>query len=148
MIHEKALRKWKSFLQSFFVCIKFPVWHGANANHLNRKLLAKGFPSDMGLWCINSTGNYWRKVSCPACVQWEPPQQETICEKFPVRHGAMMHQLNRKLFAKGFLCGMGKLDSSQQETICRPFPARHVSSVYHLNRKLLVGCGIEIRKGL
>jgi hypothetical protein len=69
-----------------------------------------------GLWCIISTGNDWRKVSCPV---WGDA-----------------HHLDRKLFAKGFLSGMGKVDSSQQETIGEQFLVRHVSSVYQLNRKL------------
>jgi hypothetical protein len=49
----------------------------------------------------------------------------------------MVHHLNRKLFAKGFLSGMGELDSSQQETIGEKFPVRHGAMVHHLNRKLL-----------
>jgi hypothetical protein len=106
---------------------QFPVRHGAMMHHLNRKRLAKSFLSGMGLMRINSTGNDWRKVSCPACEQCVSTQQETFSEKFPVRHvssgiqlnrklfakgfpsdmGAMVHHLNRKLFAKGFLSGMG-----------------------------------------
>ena len=105
---------------------QFPIRHEAMVHHLNRKLLAKGFPSDMGamvyylnrkrlaksflsgmgLMRIISTRNYWRTVSCSACEQWEPPQQETICEKFPVRHGANTNHLNRKRLAKSFLSGM------------------------------------------
>jgi len=45
---------------------QFPIRHEAMVHHLNRKRLVKGFPSDMGLWCIISTGNDWRTVSCPA----------------------------------------------------------------------------------
>ena len=116
MIHEKALRKWKSFLQSFFVWIKFPVRHGGIGSQLNRKRFVKSFLSGMRLWCIISTGNYWRKVSCPACEQCASSQQETIGEKFPVRHEAMVHHLNRKRLAKSFLSGMGAM-------------------VHHLNRK-------------
>ncbi len=148
MIHEKALRKWKSFLQSFFVRIKFPVRHG-----------------EMG---ANSTGNYGRKVSCPAWDYGASTQQETIGERFPVRHGAMVHQLNRKRLADSFLSGMRlwcinstgnywrtvscsaceQWEPPQQETICEKFPVRRVSNGSHHNRKLLVGCGIEIRKVL
>lgn len=136
MIYEKALRKWKLFLQGFFVCIKFPVRHGGNWIHLNRKLWVNSFLSGMrlwciisigndwrkvsrptwGLWCINSTGNDLRKVSCPACEQWNPTQQETIGKRFPVRHG-----------------DYGA--STQQETICERFPVRHGAMVHHLNRK-------------
>ncbi|WP_297014267.1 hypothetical protein [uncultured Dialister sp.] len=77
-----------------------------NGSQLNRKLWAKGFLSGMGLWCINSTGNYWRKVSRPTWGYGASTQQETIGGQFPVRHEAMVHQLNRKLLANSFLFGM------------------------------------------
>lgn len=70
-----------------FVCIKFPVRHG-----------------EMG---ANSTGNYGQTVSCPVCEQCVSSQQETMSEKFPVRHVSSGIHLNRKLLANSFLSGMG-----------------------------------------
>ena len=123
----------------------FPSDMGAMVHHLNRKLFAKSFLSDMGLWCIISTGNDWRTVSCPACEQCVSTQQETVSERFPVRHVSSVHHRNRKLLAKGFPSDMGlwciistgncqrkvscpaceQCASSQQETISEKFPVRH-----------------------
>jgi hypothetical protein len=86
---------------------QFSVRHVCNGSHLNRKRFAKGFLSGMRLWCIISIGNDWRKVSRPTWGYGVLSQQETICEKFPVRHGANANHLNRKLLAKSFLSGMG-----------------------------------------
>nr|WP_302706906.1 hypothetical protein [uncultured Dialister sp.] len=74
--------------------------------HLNRKRFVKSFLSGMRLWCIISTGNDWRKVSRPAWGYGVLSQQETIGEKFPVRHGANANHLNKKLLANSFLFGM------------------------------------------
>ena len=45
---------------------KFPTRHGMMVILTDRKLFAKGFLSDMALWCFTPTGNYLQKVSHPA----------------------------------------------------------------------------------
>ena len=85
IVSHPACEQWEPSQQET-ISKQFPVRHVCNGSHLNRKLFAKSFPSGMGLWCINSTGNDLRKVSCAAWGNW-------------------IH-LNRKLFAKGFLSGL------------------------------------------
>ena|GEM_PF-7027205 len=41
--------------------------------------------------------------------EWHTQRQETVCEKFPIRRGENDIQSDRKLFAKGFLHGMGRV---------------------------------------
>ena len=96
---------------------QFPVRHVSSGIHLNRKLLANSFLSGMGLMRIISTGNYWRKVSCPACEQWEPTQQETICRPFPVRHGAMFTISIGNYWRTVSCPACEQWEPSQQETI-------------------------------
>ena len=75
----------------------------------DRKLFAEGFLFGIATLCFIATGNCSRKVSCSTwhhCVSY---QQETICERFPIRLDAIVFLTGRKLFAKGFLCGMAPL---------------------------------------
>jgi hypothetical protein len=110
---------------NYLQTISCPAW--GDVHHLDRKLFANSFLSGMRLWCIISTGNDWRKVSCPTWGLWcinsagnywrkvsrptwgygASSQQETISEKFPVRHVSSGIHLNRKLLANSFLSGMG-----------------------------------------
>ena len=41
--------------------------------------------------------------------EWHTQRQETVCEKFPIRRGENDIHSARKLFAKGFLHGMGRV---------------------------------------
>ena len=57
------------------VCGRFPVRRGVTAFHLSKKLLVNSFLSGMETLCLNSIGNYLRKVSCSAwyhCVSYRP----------------------------------------------------------------------------
>ncbi len=65
-----------------------------------------GFPSGVGQWWSMAAGNYWRIVSCASWGSGGAWRQETIGEKFPVRHGTLAEHSGRKLVAKGFLSGM------------------------------------------
>ena len=100
--------------------------------HRDRKLFAKGFPSDVTPWLSLLTGNYSRKVSYPAWHHGYPYRQETVCERFPIRRDTMAVLTDRKLFAKGFLLGMTPLcfittgNCSQKVS----YPAWHHSCPY------------------
>ncbi|WP_297011182.1 hypothetical protein, partial [uncultured Dialister sp.] len=63
------------------------------------------FLSGMGTLRINAVGNFLRIVSCPARQHCVSTQQETFREQFPVRHGSIVYQRSRKLFADSFLSG-------------------------------------------
>ena len=80
---------------------------GALAYHNGRKLFVKGFLFGLGPWRIMASGNYEQKVSSPAWGRGVSKRQETMGKKFPLRHGAMAYHGNRKLWAKGFLSGVG-----------------------------------------
>ena len=103
-----------------------------------------------------SAGNYLRMVSYPAwdgCVSY---RQETVCERFPVRLGTDVFHTGRKLFAYGFLSGLGRMCfiptgnylhmvscpawhccvSYRQETIRVWFPIRLGTAAFHIDRKL------------
>ena len=87
------------------------------------------------------------------CVSY---RQETICEGFPTRHGINVFHDDRKLFAYGFLFGLGQMCFIptgnysrmvsypawhccvlyRQETICEGFPVRLGTDVFHTDRKL------------
>ena len=56
--------------------------------------------------------------------------------RFPVRHGAGVIQLNRKLLAKGFLSGMGTLCFNSIGNYLRMVSYRHGDIVFQFNRKL------------
>ena len=88
------------------VCERFPIRLGTIAILTDRKLFAKGFPSDMTPWLFLPTGNCLRKVSHPAWHYGYSYRQETICVKFPIRSDTMAIPTDRKLFAKGFLSGL------------------------------------------
>ena len=55
------------------------------------------------------TGNCMRRVSCPAWDGLHSWRQETICERFPIRREKNGIHSDRKLFAKGFLFGVGSM---------------------------------------
>ena len=121
-----------------------------------RKLWAKSFLSGVGLWRIMATGNYGQKVSSPTWGHGVSWQQETMGKRFPLRLGAVAYHGNRKLWAKGFLSGLGpwrikasgnygqKVSSPawgrgvswQQETMGKRFPLRLGAVAYHGVRKL------------
>ncbi len=54
------------------------------------------------------TGNCLRKVSYSAWGKGYAYRQETVCERFPTRHGKRDMHTDRKLLAKGFLLGVGE----------------------------------------
>ena len=85
---------------------RFPARHGTAVFHTGRKLFAKGFLFGMGQRHFISIGNYLRRVSYSAWDRSVSQGQETICEKFPIRHGTEAYHSGRKLYAKGFLLGM------------------------------------------
>ena len=82
---------------------------GKNDIHADRKLVAKGFLSGVGRRGFMPTGNCLRKVSYSAWGVWYTWRQETIRERFPTRHGESGIHSDRKLFAKGFLYGVGRI---------------------------------------
>ena len=92
-------------------CIQFPIRHSSIVFHLSRKLFANSFLSDMTALRFISTGNFSHTVSCPTWPHCVSHQQETFCIQFPVRHSSIVFQLDRKLFANGFLLGMALLCS-------------------------------------
>ena len=108
-----------------FVCMRFPVRHGGIGSQLNRKLWANSFLSGMRLWCIISTGSDWRKVSRPAWGYGVLSQQETICEKFPVRHGGIGFISTGNYWRTVSCSACEQWEPPQQETICEKFPVRH-----------------------
>ena len=135
---------------------KFPFRLGAMAYQSVRKLWAKSFLSGVGLWRIMATGNYGQKVSSPTWGHGVSWQQETMGKRFPLRLGAVAYHGNRKLWAKGFLSGLGpwrikasgnygqKVSSPawgrgvswQQETMGKKFPLRLGAVAYQSVRKL------------
>ena len=138
------------------VCEGFPIRLGTDVFHTDRKLFAYGFLFGLGQTCFIPTGNCLRMVSYPAwhcCVSY---RQETICVWFPIRLGTMAFHTDRKLFAKGFLSGLGQMCfiptgnclrmvsypawyhgiSYRQETVCEGFPIRLGTDVFHTDRKL------------
>jgi hypothetical protein len=110
----------------------------------------------MAPMCFISVGNYSRMVSCPTWRQCVSYRQETIRVWFPVRLGTDVFHISRKLFAYGFLFGLGQMCfiptgnclrmisysawdrcfSYRQETICIWFPVRLVANAFHIGRKL------------
>ena len=92
-------------------------WKGArgdcpareNGIPMDRKLLATSFLSGVGKMMFIAMGNSWRKVSYPAWGRRFSHRQETACEKFPARRREDGIHSNRKLFATGFLSGVGKM---------------------------------------
>ena len=91
------------------VCERFPVRRGKEGIHADRKLFAKGFLSDVGRRVYKATGNCLRIVSYPTWEGWYSCRQETGGERFPIRRGTDCIHGGRKLFAKGFLHGMGRV---------------------------------------
>ena len=54
----------------------------------------------------------------------EPTQQETMGKQFPIRHEAMVHHLNRKRLAKGFLSDMGAMvHQLSRKRLAKGFPS-------------------------
>ena len=94
---QEAFREW------------FPIRHDAIAFHLNRKLFAYSFLSDMVPLCFIPTGNFSRMVSYPTWLHCVSYRQETFCEWFPVRHGTTVFHRDRKLFANGIPSGIAPL---------------------------------------
>ena len=99
------------------ICEWFPVRHGDIVLHLNRKLFADSFLSGVGPMCAISTGNcstgdFSTPLRCArndsgTWRRYESYRWETTCERFPVRHGNIVFQFNRKLLANGFLSDVG-----------------------------------------
>ena len=95
-------------------------------------------------------------VSYPTWDRCVSYRQETICIWFPIRLGTDVFHTDRKLFAYGFLFGLGQMCfvstgnylrmvscptwrqcvSYRQETICEGFPVRFSTAVFHTDRKL------------
>ena len=71
--------------------------------------MAKGFLYGVGRMVYIATGNCLRKVSYTAWGVWYTWRQETIREGFPVRRRKKGIHADRKLFAKGFLYGVGRI---------------------------------------
>ena len=135
---------------------KFPIRRDTVVPHRDRKLFAKGFLSGLAPWLSLPTGNYSRKVSYPAWHYGCPYRQETVCERFPIRHGTMVILTDRKLFAKGFLSDLalwlflptGNYSRKvsypawhhgypyRQETVCERFPIRRDTMAVLTDRKL------------
>ena len=125
----------------------------------DRKLYAEGFLFGIATLCFIATGNCSRKVSCSTWHYCVSCRQETICEGFPVRHGNIVFQCDRKLFADSFLLDMTLLCflsagnylrmvsyltwhyfvSCRQETIRERFPIRLGTTVFLADRKLFTG---------
>ena len=85
---------------------RFPIRHGTEAQHTDRKLVVRSFLSGMGQKFSILTGNCLRIVSYPAWDRGGAHRQETVCKRFSIRHGAGVEHSDRKLLAKGFLSGM------------------------------------------
>ena len=85
---------------------RFPTRHDTEAAHSDGKLYAKSFLHGMTRKLSVATGNYSQKVSYTAWDRSVSPRQETICEKFLIRHDTEAVHSGRKLFAKSFLYGM------------------------------------------
>ena len=145
---------------------EFPIRLGSIVFLTHRKLLAKGFLSDLIPWCFIPIGNYSHIVSYSAWLHCISYRQETIRERFPVRLGTIAFHTGRKLFAKGFLsdlipwcclptgnCSPGDFStplcsarndkrawlhgvSYPQETVRERFPIRRGSMVLLTYRKL------------
>ena len=87
--------------------VSYSAWD--DGIHSDRQLFAKGFLYGMRRMAFIVTGNYLRKVSYPAWEGWCSKRQETVCERFPVRRGTDGVHSGGKLFAKGFLFGVGRM---------------------------------------
>lgn len=72
-----------------------------------RKLYAKSFLYSMKQRCFIVTGNRLRRVSYSAWDRSVSKRQETIRKRFPTRHDTEAAHSDGKLYAKGFLYGMG-----------------------------------------
>ena len=138
------------------ICVWFPVRLGTDVFHTSRKLFAYGFLSGLAPMCFISAGNCLRMVSYSTWHQCVSYRQETVCEGFPIRHGTDVFHISRKLFAYGFLSGLGQMRfiptgnysrmvscpawdgcvSYRQETICVWFPIRLGADVLHTDRQL------------
>ena len=134
----------------------FPIRLGTDVFHTDRKLFAYGFLFGLGQMCFISAGNYLRMVSYSTWHQCVSYRQETVCVWFPIRHGTDVFHISRKLFAYGFLSGLGQMCfiptgnysrmvscpiwhccvSYRQETVCVWFPIRLGTAVFHTDRKL------------
>ncbi len=135
---------------------RFPVRRVEYGVHSDRKLFAKGFLSSVRRVAYIAPGNCLRKVSYTAWGVWYTWRQETIREGFPVRRRKKGIHADRKLFAKGFLYGVGWIAfiatgncsrkvsytawegwcSKRQETVCERFPIRRGMDCIHSDRKL------------
>ena len=61
------------------------------------------------LLCFFPTGNCLRRVSYSSWHYCVSCRQETVHERFPIRHGTTVFHCDRKLFVKGFLFDMAPL---------------------------------------
>ena len=91
------------------ICVWFPVRHGTDVFHTDRKLFAYGFLSDLAPVCFIPTGNYLRMVSYSAWGRCASYRQATVCVWFPIQLGTDVFHTDRKLFAYGFLSGLGRM---------------------------------------
>ena len=87
----------------------FPIRLGTAVFHTDRKLFAKGFLFGLRQMCFIPTGNWLRMVSYSAWGRCVSYRQETIRVWFPVRFGTAVFHTDRKLFAYGFLSGLGRM---------------------------------------
>ena len=92
-----------------FASLEMTGRRGTNVFHTDRKLFAKGFPLDMASMCFMTTGNCLRMVSYSAWDRCVSYRQETIRVWFPIRLGTAAFYTDRKLFAYGFLSGLGQM---------------------------------------
>ena len=116
-------------------CKQFPVRHDSTAFHLYRKLFAYSFLSAMAPLCFTPAGNFLQTVSCPTWLHCVSHQQETFCIQFPIHHSSIVFQLDRKLFANGFLLGMALLCFTSVGNLSQAVSVRHDSTAFHLHRK-------------
>ena len=72
------------------VCEGFPARRGSTVFLADRKLFAKGFLLGVAPLCFLPAGNCLRRVSCSTWLHCVSCRQETVCERFPTRHGGSM----------------------------------------------------------
>ena len=82
---------------------RFPIRLDAIVFLTGRKLFANGFLFGLTPLCFLPTGNYLRMVSCSTLRHCVSYRQETVCGRFPTRHGTTVFLADRKLFTGRFL---------------------------------------------
>ena len=87
--------------------VSYTAWDGLYSQR--QETVCERFPTRRGTMVYIATGNWWRKVSYLTWGVWYTWRQETIRKGFPTRHGESGIHSDRKLFAKGFLFGVGSM---------------------------------------